>query len=47
VPGVARGIGYLPEDATDYFHLLGPDIALTPQRGADLGERLDHLLTMR
>jgi uncharacterized protein len=45
VPGVARGIGYLPEDATDYFRQLAPDMALTPQRGADLGERLDHLLT--
>lgn len=45
VPGVARGIGYLPEDAADYFHRLAPDLALTPQRGADLGERLDHLLT--
>jgi rSAM/selenodomain-associated transferase 1 len=45
VPAVARGIGYMPEDATDYFHRLAPDMALTPQRGADLGERLDHLLT--
>jgi len=45
VPGVARGIGYLPEDATDYFRRLAPDMALTPQRGANLGERLDHLLT--
>jgi rSAM/selenodomain-associated transferase 1 len=45
VPGVARGIGYLPDDAADYFHLLAPDMALTPQRGAELGERLDHLLT--
>jgi rSAM/selenodomain-associated transferase 1 len=45
VPGVARGIGYLPEDATDYFRRLAPDMALTPQRGANLGERLDHLLS--
>ncbi len=45
VAGVARGIGYLPEDAIDYFHQLAPDMALTPQRGANLGERLDHLLT--
>jgi rSAM/selenodomain-associated transferase 1 len=45
VPGVARGIGYLPEDATDYFHQLAPDMALTPQHGANLGQRLDHLLT--
>ena len=45
VPGVARGIGYLPEDATDYFRRLAPDMVLTPQCGANLGERLDHLLT--
>jgi uncharacterized protein len=45
VPAVTRGIGYLPDDASDYFRTLAPDMALTPQRGADLGERLDHLLT--
>jgi rSAM/selenodomain-associated transferase 1 len=45
VPGVERGIGYLPETAVDYFRALAPDMALTPQRGADLGERLDHLLS--
>jgi rSAM/selenodomain-associated transferase 1 len=45
VPGVARGIVYLPSDAAGYFHTLAPDMALTPQRGADLGERLDHLLS--
>jgi len=45
VPGVACGIGYLPEDATGYFRRLAPDMALTPQCGASLGERLDHLLT--
>jgi rSAM/selenodomain-associated transferase 1 len=45
VPGVARGIAYLPEDAVGYFQRLAPDMALTPQRGADLGERLDQLLT--
>jgi uncharacterized protein len=44
VPGVERGIVYLPETAADYFHALAPDMALTLQRGADLGERLDHLL---
>ncbi|HET9221933.1 MAG TPA: TIGR04282 family arsenosugar biosynthesis glycosyltransferase [Roseiflexaceae bacterium] len=44
-PGVARGIVYLPDDAAGYFHALAPDMALTPQRGADLGERLDQLLS--
>jgi len=44
VPGVARGIVYLPEAATDYFQALAPDMALTVQRGADLGARLDYLL---
>jgi rSAM/selenodomain-associated transferase 1 len=38
-------IGYLPEDAQGYFSQLAPDMELTPQRGASLGERLDHLLT--
>lgn len=45
VPDVQRGIGYLPEGATDYFRRLAPDFALTPQVGVDLGERLDQLLT--
>jgi len=37
-------IGYLPEDAQGYFRQLAPDMELSPQRGASLGERLDHLL---
>ncbi|MEW5868527.1 MAG: TIGR04282 family arsenosugar biosynthesis glycosyltransferase [Chloroflexota bacterium] len=45
VPGVQRGIVYLPEDAQDYFWQLAPDMTLTCQRGASLGERLDHLLS--
>jgi uncharacterized protein len=45
VSGVERGIVYLPGDAAGYFHTLAPDMALTPQRGADLGERLDQLLS--
>jgi rSAM/selenodomain-associated transferase 1 len=45
VPGVERGIIYLPSDAAGYFNALAPDMALTPQRGADLGERLDHGLS--
>ncbi|MEI7769485.1 MAG: TIGR04282 family arsenosugar biosynthesis glycosyltransferase [Chloroflexales bacterium] len=44
VPDVRRTIGYLPEDATGYFRDLAPHMALAPQRGADLGERLDSLL---
>ena len=45
VSGVRYVIGYLPEDAQDYFRQLAPDMELSPQRGASLGERLDHLLT--
>ncbi len=44
VPDVAREIVYLPDDAASYFHALAPDMALTLQHGAGLGERLDHLL---
>jgi len=45
VPDVRRVIGYLPEDAQGYFRQLAPDMELSPQHGASLGERLDHLLT--
>lgn len=45
VPGVRREVGYLPAGAEGYFRALAPDMALRLQRGADLGERLDHLLT--
>ncbi len=45
VPDVTCGIVYLPEDAAGYFQALAPDMTLTPQHGAGLGERLDHLLT--
>jgi uncharacterized protein len=45
VPNVRCVIGYLPEDAHEYFRQLAPDMGLTHQRGASLGERLDHLLT--
>jgi rSAM/selenodomain-associated transferase 1 len=37
-------IGFLPEDAREYFRQLAPDMELTCQYGASLGERLDHLL---
>ncbi len=45
VPAVQRVIGYLPEDAADYFRQLAPDMTLAYQHGSSLGERLDHLLT--
>lgn len=45
VPAVRRVIGYLPEGAEPYFRELAPDFDLSPQRGANLGERLDNLLT--
>lgn len=45
VPEVRRVIAYTPEAAAPYFRALAPDFALTPQRGADLGERLDALLS--
>jgi rSAM/selenodomain-associated transferase 1 len=44
VPGVRRGIAYLPEDAHGYFAALAPDLEPVPQRGAALGARLDNLL---
>lgn len=44
VPHVQRTIAFLPVDAEGYFHALAPEMALTPQRGADLGERLANLL---
>jgi len=45
VSGVRFVIGYLPEDAQGYFRRLAPDMELSPQRGASLGERLDYLLS--
>lgn len=44
-PDVVRTIVYLPEDAAGYFQTLAPDFTLMRQRGLDLGERLDNLLT--
>jgi rSAM/selenodomain-associated transferase 1 len=44
VPHVHCRVAYLPEDAGSYFVDLAPDMEAVPQRGADLGERLDHLL---
>lgn len=45
VPDVRRGLVYAPAGAGAYFRTLAPDMDLAPQRGAGLGERLDHLLT--
>jgi hypothetical protein len=45
VPDAQRIIAYLPEGAKDYFRALAPDFDVLPQRGADLGERLDRALT--
>jgi uncharacterized protein len=45
VRGVQCMIGFLPKEAQDYFRQLAPQMKLTCQVGASLGERLDHLLT--
>ena len=45
VPNVHPILAYLPEDAGAYFRALVPDFDLLPQRGADLGARLDNALT--
>lgn len=45
VPGVDRGILYLPEGSEGYFAGLAPDFSLILQSGAGLGERLDNALT--
>ncbi len=45
VPDVQRTIGYLPTEARAYFAALASDLDLQLQYGANLGERLDHLLT--
>jgi hypothetical protein len=45
VPGVRPILAYLPDEAAGYFRSLAPDFDLLPQRGADLGARLDHALT--
>lgn len=44
-PDITRSIVYLPEDAESYFEALAPDFLRSLQVGADLGERLDNLLT--
>lgn len=44
-PNVQRELVYLPDDAATYFQDLAPDFQLSPQQGAELGERLDNLLS--
>jgi rSAM/selenodomain-associated transferase 1 len=44
VESVGRAVIYLPEEERGYFGELAPDFALHPQRGDDLGARLDNLL---
>ncbi len=44
-PDVHPFIAYLPHDAAGYFRTLAPDFDLLPQKGIDLGERLDNALT--
>jgi len=44
VPNVRPIIAYLPEGEEDYFRTLAPDFDLLPQRGDDLGARLDNAL---
>lgn len=45
VPASSRVIVYQPEEAASYFAALAPDFDLLPQRGADLGERMDRCFT--
>ncbi|NTU85148.1 MAG: glycosyltransferase [Chloroflexales bacterium] len=45
VPDVRRGIAFLPIDAESYFRKLAPAMELVRQRGSDLGERLDNLIS--
>jgi hypothetical protein len=45
IPGVHNTIVYLPRSAEDYFRALAPDMNLMLQKGENLGERLDNLLT--
>jgi hypothetical protein len=46
VPAVTPVVAYTPADAKDYFcHLVSTSFELIPQRGSNLGERLDNVLT--
>jgi rSAM/selenodomain-associated transferase 1 len=46
VESVQPVVSYLPDEAVSFFRTLAPpDFELIPQVGADLGERLDNVLT--
>ncbi len=45
VPHVQPVVVYTPGKATDYFADLAPDFDRIPQKGPDLGARLDNALT--
>jgi rSAM/selenodomain-associated transferase 1 len=45
VPGVSRTIVHWPAESETYFRELAPDLNLQLQSGADLGARLDRLLS--
>ena len=45
VPDVEPIVACTPPDSLDYFRQLAPDLALLPQLGDNLGERLDAVLT--
>ncbi len=45
VPDVTRFIAYSPPEEEAYFQQLAPDFELIPQIGANLGERLDFVLS--
>ena len=44
ISGVRVAIAYTPESDGAFFARLAPDIEAQPQRGADLGQRLDNAL---
>ena len=45
VPNVTPFIAYSPSEEGEYFKKLAPDFELIPQIGANLGERLDFVLS--
>jgi uncharacterized protein len=42
VPDVRRVVAYTPDSCSAFFADLAPDFVAWPQRGAGLGERMDH-----
>jgi rSAM/selenodomain-associated transferase 1 len=45
VSGLLGFIAGAPADGAHYFAGIAPDLGFEPQHGADLGERLDHVLS--